>query len=204
MKMTNVVLRLALLSVALKIEKARSIVAGMTGNAHFSSPVPALDTVNTLTNELEAAQVAALSGGPEDTAHRNVKERELELALKTLAAYVETVANGHPALAEEIVLSAGMTVKKHTAPVVDDFEVKSTGKPGQIRVRKRHEPFTFVIVQMTATPGDESTWKTIRSSSRGRFTMSGLTSGTRYYFRAAVYARDGQRPWTEVKSALAL
>jgi hypothetical protein len=204
MKITNVVLGFAPLSVSLKVEKARGIVNGMTNNTHFPTPVPPLDTVTTLINELEAAQLAAASGGPEDTAHRDVKEHELELALKALAAYVENIANVNPTAAEEIILSAGLTVKNRAARVAEDFEVKATGKPGEITVSKRHPRFTFVIVQMTATPEDESTWATIYSSSRGRFTKSGLNSGTRYYFRAAVHDRDGQGPWSEVKSAIAL
>jgi hypothetical protein len=204
MKKTNVVLGFGRLSVAGKIEKARSIVTGMTGNAHFPTPIPALDTVTAQINELETAQLAALSGGPEDTANMHVKRQALELSLRALATYVETVANSNPAEAEAIVLSAGLTVKVRTLPKTMDFEAATTRNPGEIAVSKRHENRAFFIVQMTTTPEEESSWTTIHSGTRGRVVKSGLRSGLRYHFRASVLDKNGQRPWSEVKSALAL
>jgi hypothetical protein len=204
MKKLNSVLHLGSLTIPRKVEKARSIVIAMTGNANFPSPTPALDVINQQANDLEAAQLAAVDGSKQETADMHAKSRQLDLTLKSLAAYVEGIANANPKEAEVIILSAGMDVKQLRTRVREDFEVKSSDAPGEIRVGKRAESRAAYIIQMTATPEQETSWETVHAGTRGRFTKKGLRSATRYHFRVAVLDKQGQRPWSEVKSAVAI
>jgi hypothetical protein len=204
MKKNTSVLRLGALPVPRKIEKARSIADAMKENVHFPSPVPPLDVITQLTNEVEAAQLAAIDAGKEETANVRVKVHDLELALKALAAYVEAVANADPANADVIILSAGMDVRKPAARMQEDFAVRSTGKQGEILLHKRFENRAAFIFQMTTTPEQEASWETVHTGTQGRFTVKGLPSATRYYFRVAVVNKNGQRPWSAVKSAVAI
>jgi hypothetical protein len=199
------ILKLALMSVPAKIEKGRTIVQNMMGNVYFSSPMPALETVTGLINNLETAHLAAANGGTEDTAIMRVREQALDLALKTLAAYVESVANANPTEAEAIVLSAGMDVKRKSTAVRNGFEARSTGELGVVMVRT---PFmsrtTTYEFQVTTTPEDEASWKTVQAGTRSKLILKGLTSATRYFFRVRLVNSEGIQPWSEVKSAVAL
>jgi hypothetical protein len=203
MKKINAVLHLGSLTIPRKIEKARNIANVMKGNENFPNPTIALDVVIQQASDLEAAQLAAVEGSKEETADMHAKAHELDLSLKALAAYVENIANANPKEAEVIVLSAGMDVKQPKSQLREDFEVKPSDEPGVIRVSKRHESRAAYIFQMTTTPEQETSWETVHASTRSRFTQKGLRSATRYYFRVAVLDKQGQRPWSEVKSAVA-
>jgi hypothetical protein len=198
------ILKLALMSVPAKIEKGRTIVQNMMGNVYFSSPMPALETVTGLINDLETAHLAAANGGMEDTAIMRVREQALDLALKTLAAYVESVANANPTEAEVIVLSAGMDVKRKSTAVRNGFVARSTGELGVVMVRTPSVRRATYEFQVTTTPEDEASWKTVQAGTRSKLILKGLTSATRYFFRVRLVNSEGIQPWSEVKSAVAL
>src|ERR1035438_1144543 len=134
MKKTVVVLGLAGLSIPKKVEKARFIVTSMTGNANFNTPNPALAIITANTASLETAQLAAKGGGVDDTANMHAMELVLDLSLKSLAAYVEGIANVNPMSAEAIILSAGMGVKSTGGRTAKDFAVTQTGNPGEVKL----------------------------------------------------------------------
>jgi hypothetical protein len=200
---TNVALKLARLSVPRKIEKAKAIVAAMTGNANFPTPSPTLETITQLANGLEMALIATNGGAEEETAAMYARERELDLGLKSLAAYVEGIANVNPEQAEVIILSAAMEVKKRVVRTTSDFDVKSTGNPGEVKIGCRAEDRAAYVFQMTTDPSNEANWSTIHSDVRSKLVRKGLTSGTRYHFRVAVIRSGGQQPWSQTKSVIA-
>jgi hypothetical protein len=200
-----VVLGLTNLSVPRKIEKANAIVQSMKDNANFPTPVPSLDTITGLITDLEGAQLAAFDAGTEETANMYAKADALERGLKTLAAYVESVANTKTASeAGAVVLSSGMTIKQRGTRTKPTFEVKATGKPGELNIRHKAVARAMYEFYSTTTPENESSWTLIEKGTRSRFVQSGLTSGTRYHFRVAVTTKDGQQPLSEVKSAIAM
>src|ERR1035438_6197313 len=134
MKKTVVVLGLAGLTIPKKIERSRFIVTSMTGNETFTNPSPALATITANTNNLETAHLAAEGGGANDTANMHAMELVLDLSLKSLAAYVEGIANVNPMSAEAIILSAGMGVKSTGGRTAKDFAVTQTGNPGEVKL----------------------------------------------------------------------
>jgi hypothetical protein len=199
-----VALGLGRLSISKKIEKARFIVASMTGNANFTTPNPSLATITAYVNALEAACIAAQGGRAHDTANMYAKEVVLDLSLKSLGAYVEGIANATPLIAASTILSAGMNVKAKGGKVAHDFGVKVTGNAGEVKlvhlsVKRGSQEF-----QMTTDPGTEASWARIYCGTRASFVKTGLTSGTRYYFRATAIDKNGQRPWSAVMNMIAL
>ena len=201
---TNIALKFGRLSIPRKIEKAKAIVAAMTGNDNFATPAPSLDTITSLTKALEEALIAKNTGGVEDTAVMYLREKDLELALKSLAAYVEGIANANSNEAEPIILSAAMEVKQKAVRVKPDFEVKGTDTSGELKVSCRSSERAAYIFQMSTDPTNELSWVIVQSSTRSKFIQKGLTAGTRYHFRVAVVDKSGQRPWSEAKSAIAV
>jgi hypothetical protein len=204
MKKIVVVLRLAKLSISKKIAKGRFIVLSMTDNPNFSTPNPTLETITTNINVVETASLAAEGGGTDNTAFMHAKELTLDLSLKSLGAYVESVANASPLDAEAIILSAGMEVKTPVIYTAREFNVSTTENPGKIKMSTKHVSRATFVFQMCTDPSNESNWQTISQSTRAKFVKSELNSGTRYYFRVAVIDKNGIGPWSNVHNCIAL
>jgi hypothetical protein len=201
--MENVKMGLARLPIEKKIVKTRFIVVSMTGNANFTTPSPTLATITTNVNALETASVAAKGGGPDDTANMHAKEVILDLSLKSLAAYVEGIANASPLNAKAIILSAGMEVRAKGGQPAIDFAVEPTSV-GAVRVMRKAVKRGAYEFQMSTDISNDANWQRIYSGTRGRIEKGGLISGTRYYFRAAAIDKNGVSPWSDVKTTVVL
>ena len=193
------VLKLARLSIPKKIEKARFIVTSMTGNANFTTPNPALTVITADANALETAHLGAEGGGKDETALMYSKEEALDKDLSTLAAYLRSISNNNPTAAEAVALSSGMDIKSPTPHAARTFSVQNSKTPGEVNLRTQSGGRRVSYIwQMTADPSNEANWKTIQTTVKTKITVSGLISGTRYYFRAATVNKDGQGPWSNV------
>lgn len=196
-------MKLGKLSITEKIAKGRFIVTSMTGNANFTTPSPALTVITANVNALETASIISEGGGVDDTAAMHAKELTFDLSLKSLAAYVEGIANANPLNAEAIILSAGMEVKVPTVHTAKEFNVAATENPGEIKMSTKAVPRSTCIFQMCMDTSSESNWQTIAQSTRAKFVKSGLTSGTRYYFRVGVIDKNGMSAWSNVLNCIA-
>jgi hypothetical protein len=192
-------LGISLMSVLQKIEKARTIVLLMTGNINFPSPYPTLATITSITNQLDAARLKANSGSKEAATTVHYLEDELDMALKQLAGYVEGIANQNKSTAEEVILSAGMDLRRKYSRSVPEFSAMPTDMPGCVKLvhqgikRGAHE------FQMCTDPSNEANWRTIYMGTSGRFVMTKLTPGVVYYFRARSISKDGPSKWSDVR-----
>lgn len=191
-----VVLMLARLSVPQKVEKARFIVKSMTGNTHFSSPVPTLAEVAAAADELETAYLASRDAGKDETVAMHTKEEVLDNLLIRLGHYIEDTANMDEENAEEIILSAGVATKNVPMHTAREFRVKNTNMPGEVVARTKRVPRASYIWQYSTTPTDAASWVTAAITVKATVKISGLTSGKKYSFRVAVVTKDGQGPWS--------
>lgn len=132
----------------------------------------------------------------------HLKEAVLDLSLKSLGAYVEGVANVNPLNADAIILSAGMEVKGKGGNMIYDFDVRSTGTPGEVRLQRKSIGRGTYEFQMCTDPSAEANWQVIYEGTRGCIIKSGLTIGTKYYFRTAAIDKNGPTSWSEVKSII--
>ena len=71
------------------VTKTDAIVAGMTGNANYPAPTPAIATVQTAAAAFQDALVAAADGGKVKTAQKNAAREVLLGLLRNLALYVQ-------------------------------------------------------------------------------------------------------------------
>ena len=204
MKKVVVVLKLAKMPVPQKITKSRAIVTSITGNVSFTTPSPTLAVITANINNLETAYIVAQGGGVDDTANMHAKEFLLVVSLKSLAAYVEGIANTNLITAEAVALSSGMDIKNTGLHIPKDFSVKPTGNPGTVKLFTKHEDRSTYIWQMTNDPLGVAGWITIGQATQASLTKSGLTSGTRYYFRVATVGKNGQEPWSNIINTIAL
>ena len=206
----KVSLNLSRLSVAVKIEKGRHIVTSMTNNAGtFVAPKPTLASVTVAINNLETAFNNAQNGGKTLTAIMHEKEVILDDLLTQLGHYVEDTANG----IASIILLSGMDLKKPKTPVGPlaapaNLRIKITGNPGEIQLRWNtvKHTFNYVIQMAVSTDGGAtySPFNEIGFSTKAKFLVTGLTSGTRYAFRVATLGTAGLSPWSNPVFAMSL
>ena len=200
--MAKIKLNLSRLPLPEKIAKAKQIVTAMDGNANFPTPVPPLATLTTAINEAEAAFTAAQAARQDaktKTTTQTLKEDALDRLLTQEAAYVEAAAGDDPAKIQ----SAGMDTK---APPT------STSMPGQPQgltpTEGDHEGEVDVswdtvpeaksyVLEKSLDPPTPTSWNHAGVSTRSSFTIAGLTSGTRYWFRVAAVGRIGQSGWSD-------
>jgi hypothetical protein len=91
---------------------ADGVVKGMTGNASFPSPSPALAAVSAAITDLQTAETAALARTKGAVSTRNAKRAVLVTMLQSLRMYVQSVADGNAENAPAIIQGAGIAVKK--------------------------------------------------------------------------------------------
>lgn len=118
--MSLVKLDLGGLDVPQLINLTERIVAAMTGNPNFATPLPALADVTAAKNGLSAAYTQAQNLKSQTAVAfqaASAKTGEMAEKLSLLASYVENVSQGE----EAIILSAEMKVRNpRSAPVVPE------------------------------------------------------------------------------------
>lgn len=184
-----------------KIELARQIVTKLTGNAAFTTPVPALLVVSGTANTAEAAyneaQAAQLTS-KQKTAAQDAQETALNAVLTQLAAYVESASGGD----EAKILSTGLSVR--SAPV-------SIGTPAQVQALAATAGDDEGEIDLSwdaaagaksysielSTVGGTGPWTPCRIVTKSSATVDGLTPGARVWFRVNAIGTAGSSPWSD-------
>jgi hypothetical protein len=189
-------------SVEEKLTQANNIKTSLTGNAAFPTPNPTLvaytTTITALTNKhavvknLEQQIKAAV-------ADREVAETALDTQTTLLGAYVENASGGDPVKIQ----SAGMDVRADKSPSgaleqVGNLSAASGDDDGEIdlqwdpvRAARSYE------IQSSADPNTSNGWRGLTPSSKSRMTLSGLTSGSKQWFRVRAIGKGDPGPWSD-------
>lgn len=201
--MAKLKLNFSRLSLSEKIAKARQIVTALTGNTNFPTPSPALSVVTTAIRDTETAAAEAQQArqtAKEKTSVQNQKEDALEKLVAQLAAYVESVAGDD----EQLILSAGMDTRARSVAATETpaqpqgLSASAGDHDGEIDLSwdKLTGARSYVIETSNDPPTDKG-WSHAGVSTRSTFTVNGLTSGTRYWFRVAAVNANGQSGWSD-------
>jgi hypothetical protein len=201
--MSKVRLNLRSLSVQEKVGKAERMVTSLTNNPNFPSPTPALPTVTTAANELRTAanEVDSIRQlGKEKTSVQSAKEDTIDGLLTQLAAYVESVAGDN----EQMILSAGLDVRAPAVPSTDvppapeGFTATAGDRDGEIDLSwDPVDGAKSYAIDKSPDPAAANTWTHAGISTRSSYTIDGLTSGARYWFRVAAVNGNGQSGWSD-------
>lgn len=192
------------LSVSEKIARARIIVQNMTTNAaNFPHPTPALGDVTVVIDAAEQAYNAALVArdlSKQRTAELEVQVAALDEMAARLAGFVESASGGK----EEIILSAGMSVRAPSLasgqPPADPSSLTPTTGDHEREVDLSWNASTNAksyIVQFSPNPPTDTSWTQAAVVTVSKATISGLTSGTKYWFRVAAVGSGGQSGWSD-------
>lgn len=183
--------------------------ASMTNNANFPNPRPDMDEYAVLVNDYREKHEIASNGGSrfEKEARDNAKAA-VGQAMKELAFYVNTVANGN----REILASSGFEL------VPDRVSSKVPGIPYNVRLLDGNVSgemrFVFGALQAAweyeycyATSVDEHgvpEWgETIRTTNSRLNYIQELTPGERVYARVRARNNKGAGDWSEPVSLIA-
>lgn len=206
--MPKVKLNLRGLSTLEIIDLTRRVVRALTGNPAFPNPQPPLAALTAAADELETSNNNVETSRQQTTTNVQIRDDKLEADIALLrqsAAFVEAVAGDNEAL----ILSAGMDVR--SAP---SFQTQPAGAPGNLSVSQSDHEGTVDAhwdtvkgasyeIQKSIDPPTATSWVHAAVSVKSSVTITGLTSGTRYWFRVAAVTSAGQSGWSDPATKIA-
>jgi hypothetical protein len=208
MKTIRVSLGLSKLKPSEKVTLWGTIKGDMTGNSNFTTPNPALATIDAQVVIFGNDIVAAAGGDHAAITAMHTQEDKVDSLLEQLANYVELTANAAALTggdATTIITGAGMKVgAEHTkAPVPNaPTDLKGTSLvEGEIELSWKNQKYARAFIveissDLTATGGATGTtttgsttarvyvdWDIIDVCHKPSIVLSGLVSGTKYAVR---------------------
>ena len=184
------------------VERVRSTVTAMTGNAAFTTPDPALASLTSKATALETKVTerdAAKAAAKTLTQQADDLMAELKDQYKQLGNYV-----GRTATTEAQVQSASMAVRaKPTArPVparIEGLELTPTDNEGELDVQwDPDDDATGYDMETNDDPGNAATWKHHCTCTDSRDRISNFPSGVRVWVRVRGRNSAGVGPWSDV------
>jgi len=179
--------------------KATHVVEQMTGNANFPTPMPPLETITTA-NEEYIVNLGKVEGGSrQDTVNKNNSRKLVESLLQQETNYVQQVTQGNEAL----ILSSGFDVNRRPAyigplPKATGFEVKPGNNKGTMQANCNVVPSaSFYEFEYTEAPIAPNCIWNVKTTTKHRLLIEGLTSGKQYVFRVAGAGSDPSRNWSD-------
>jgi len=208
MVMAKVKLALRGMAIPVKVQFLRQVVTAMTGNANFTTPVPTLASITAAANDLETkyndAQ-AARTTAQQKTDVQDNSDRTADTGITQVAAYVENVTVGDAVKIQ----SAGMEVRAAGAPIgalpAPAGMVATAGdNDGELDLDwDSVRGASSYVVQRSADPPTATSWQTVATFTKSKGTISGLTSGTKYWFRVAAVGAAGQGAFSDPATKIA-
>jgi hypothetical protein len=181
---------------------AQSVATTMTDNSTFPSPSPTLTTFQADIAALVTAETAALARAKGAADTRNSKLAVVRADLASLRNYVQNVVDAsNPANSESIIGSAGMAVRKVTLHDKPALAVKQGSVSGTVTLSAKAAAKKAAYNWQYST--DQKTWTSLPQTLKAKTGVSGLTSGTIYYFRSqALTPKGGEGDWGQIVALL--
>ena len=201
-KKARVKLGLSKQSIPDKIHFVRDVAAALTNNAHFPSPPVSPKDAVKAADALESAHKAARDARIQAvlrTALRDDAARANDVIADQLGSYVQMVSKGD----ETVILSAGMKVmgaksSPQTMFAPEGFLAVPGKVAGTVAVRWDGVPGAKSYhVECALDPSDAAVWTACGKPTKRSFTVTGLVSGKRMWFRVVAIGAAGQGPWSD-------
>jgi hypothetical protein len=120
--------------------------------------------------------------------------------ISQLASYIESVAGNE----EQLILSAGMDTRARSIAATETpaqpqgLSASAGDHDGEIDLSwDKLTGAKSYVIEKSSDPPTATSWTHAGVSTRSAFTVSGLTSGTRYWFRVAAVNANGQSGWSD-------
>ncbi len=200
----RVALRFARKNDTAVIAFTRNVIAMMTNNAAYPSPLPSLADVTTSVNDFESDVHDALSGDRVAIATRNAARVSLLALLRQLATYVQLHCNSDLTT----LLSSGFEPVRApspagTLPAPLNPRLELTDKSGELLFKfERVKNANNYSIQ--TAPAAAGPWEDEDLSTTSRVIIGGLTPGEVIWARACANGSAGASEWTSPTSAMAI
>jgi hypothetical protein len=201
--MATVKLNLARMSILDKVALARTVIDKMTDNPDFPTPDPTLIKLGADADTAEEAATAAAvarSASQQATSELYAAEAVLDQTITGTGAYVQKASAGVPAK----ILGSGLKVRNErtsitSMPAVENLSVTGGDHDGEID--GQFDPVKGARsyeIQSCNDPMTSAGWLLRTAETQSKFTIGGLTSGTRVWFRVrALGPRKIKGPWSD-------
>jgi len=189
------------------VDKSRTNISMLTGNATYATPNPTLAAFTTATDELDSAvQAYDFSRSRLDKQDRDLAFVALKAMRSDLGAYVQTTSGGDASL----ITSAGFEMEAGRQPLgllaaPQDVRAVSTAYPGKVELRYKGVKGRLVY-EVSICAGDpkvEADWSLYTTTGKNRVSFTGLVSGKEYFFRVVALGAAGASPLSDVANAKA-
>jgi hypothetical protein len=181
------------------ITYANSVVEGMTGNASFPTPVPALATVTAAITDLQTAETAALARTKGAAATRDAKRAVLVSLLQSLRTYVQSIADQNGENAPAIIKGAGLSVKKTATRKPRVFAALAGATSGTVKIEAPSAGHRASYEWQSSLDG--KTWTDLGATLQAKTAMTGQTPGTVLQFRCGPRRADASSTRARVLAA---
>jgi len=169
----------------------RNVVAKVTANVFFPTPLVSIADLNTALDKFEAAILEARDGGHIPVAVLRDNEIAIDKMFRNLAHYIDMIADGD----ETVIVSSGFQATKDMSPRVKlPLTVLDGPHSGSVNfVYKANERAGSYIIQWSKDelPTTEGGWQVLATVTQSSYQHSGLVAGCYYYFRVAAVTPDG-------------
>jgi hypothetical protein len=183
------------------IARALAIVAAMTDNPAFPSPVPALWLLSKAILDLENAEAAVLTRAKGTAVIRNEKRTMVVSLLQQLRGYVQVTADSDPDDGAAIIQSADMMVKKPARVARRVFSAKPGKLPGELKIIAPSAGHRASYDWEYSADGGVN-WLAMPSTLQASTTLEGLTPGTSVMFKYRPVTKQGVGDWSAAITAL--
>ena len=180
------------------------LVECLTGNASYASPTPSVATLKAAGDGLATANAKAKNGGQIAVSDRGSKRVDADKLVDQLVAYVRVTVRaqeGDPASAAAMILSSGLSVRKHTKPQKAALAARYGAVSSEIVLVALAVARTGVYFWEYSL--DQVTWTSVPQTLKARVTIKGLTPAKVYYFRFRAQTRKGMGDYSPIASILA-
>lgn len=201
--MSTVKLDLRNFSIPEKVQKARQIVAAMTGNANFPGlPAATLTAVTNAALALETGYNEALAARNAAIAKTEAQRRledGLDALLTQLSADVQSRSGGDAVKIQ----SAAMEVRGDAAPMgelaqVTNLAVTMGDAAGELDAHWNPVRGTRSYrVETTTDPAAQANWTIADVVTKSSATVQNLVSGSKVWLRVAAVGASGTGPWSD-------
>ena len=188
------------------IVDVQSAVTGLTGNASFPTPAPALTVVTTALNAFTVALADAGNGGKELTSIKNAKRAELVSLMRQLGSYVTVTAAGDMTK----LLSSGFPYQKPTRSAIGALPAPYTPvlklgpHTGELDASVSPIYGAYTYNWRVALSSSPTTYVRAVQTTGGRILFDGLTPGQVYNVEANAVGSSGPSDWSDVAGLMVI
>jgi len=175
---------------------AQGVVAAMTSNAHFPTPLPPLTDIAAAITALQSAETGALSRLKGTIVVRNDRKATLVTLLQELRNYVQKTADADPENGAAIIQSSGFSVRKTGVRQPRIFAAQPGAVSGSVEVTAPTAARRASYEWQYSTDGGK-TWIESAPSLRAKTTIAGLPVASSVQIRYRAVTKAGPGDWAQ-------